>query len=161
MTYPALKLDSDERSGFLTLGLTRIIQIAADKTALFDDGFIPPCVDCRASAKLLGYVNELEGLLHQRGEGLAGLVSESGRGGAAEIADFLMLQTLARRGHPARSWKFAPGRLVPGQRAWIDRLAAALRTSGGPRLADEITSRLGQFGGDGAAVVSPPRRGAA
>lgn len=92
----ALKLDNEERSGFLSLGLARIIQIGADKTALFDDGFIPPCVDCKASPRLSGYINELEGLLHQRGEGLAGLVSESGRGGAAEIADFLMLQTVNR-----------------------------------------------------------------
>jgi type VI secretion system protein ImpJ len=91
-----LMLESEERSGYLCLGLARIIQVGADKNVVFDDDFIPPCIDCRASAKLAGFTSELEGLLHQRGEGLAGRVSESGRGGAAEIADFLLLQTVNR-----------------------------------------------------------------
>ncbi len=41
-------------------------------------------------------MTELLGLLHQRGEALGGRVSASGRGGAAEIADFLMLQAINR-----------------------------------------------------------------
>jgi type VI secretion system protein ImpJ len=36
------------------------------------------------------------GLLHQRGEALAGRVVATGRGGAAEFADFLMLQAVNR-----------------------------------------------------------------
>ncbi|MDJ0943342.1 MAG: type VI secretion system baseplate subunit TssK [Kiloniellales bacterium] len=91
-----LKLDNEERSGFLPLGIARIIQVGADKVALFDDGFIPPGLDCRNDRRLAGFISEIEGLLNQRGESLAGLVSESGRGGAAEIADFLMLQTVNR-----------------------------------------------------------------
>src|SRR5207247_1710166 len=42
-----------------------------------------------------GFLNELEGLLHHRAEALAGRVSDAGRG-AAEIADFLLLQTVNR-----------------------------------------------------------------
>jgi type VI secretion system protein ImpJ len=45
---------------------------------------------------LTGFVNELRGLLHHRGEALAGRVSASGRGGAAEIAEFLFLQAVNR-----------------------------------------------------------------
>jgi len=38
----------------------------------------------------------LQGLLHQRGEALAARAVATGRGGSAEIADFLMLQTINR-----------------------------------------------------------------
>ena len=38
----------------------------------------------------------MQGLLHQRGDALSGRVSGTGRGGAAEIADFLMLQAINR-----------------------------------------------------------------
>jgi type VI secretion system protein ImpJ len=41
-------------------------------------------------------MTELQGLLHQRADALAGRVSATGRGGAAEIAEFLMLQTINR-----------------------------------------------------------------
>ncbi len=44
----------------------------------------------------MNYIKEVCGLLHSRGEALAGRVSESGRGGTAEIADFLLLQVVNR-----------------------------------------------------------------
>jgi len=91
-----LMLEDEERSGYHCLGLARIVQVGADKTVVFDEDFIPSCIDFHAAGKLGGFVNELEGLLHQRGESLAGRVSESGRGGAAEIADFLLLQAVNR-----------------------------------------------------------------
>ena len=91
-----LMLEQDERSGYLCLGIARIVQVGADKNVLFDEDFMPSCIDCRAAAKLAAFLSELEGLLHQRGESIAGRVSESGRGGAAEIADFLLLQAVNR-----------------------------------------------------------------
>lgn len=91
-----LMLESEERGGFECLGLTRIIQVSAEGAVLIDEDFMSPCLDYRVASKLGGFVKELQGLLHQRGEGLAGLVSESGRGGAAEIANFLLLQVVNR-----------------------------------------------------------------
>jgi len=41
-------------------------------------------------------MTELQGMLHQRGEELAGRAVASGRGGAAEIRDFLLLQSVNR-----------------------------------------------------------------
>jgi type VI secretion system protein ImpJ len=41
-------------------------------------------------------MTELLGLLHQRGEALGGRVTASSRGASAEIAEFLMLQTINR-----------------------------------------------------------------
>jgi type VI secretion system protein ImpJ len=50
----------------------------------------------RASIRLATFITELLGLLHQRGEALAGRVAATSRGGSAEIADFLLLQTVNR-----------------------------------------------------------------
>lgn len=91
-----LMLESEERGGFECLGLARIIQVSADGAVLIDEDFMSPCVDYRVVSKLSGFIKELQGLLHQRGENLAARASESGRGGAAEIADFLLLQVVNR-----------------------------------------------------------------
>jgi type VI secretion system protein ImpJ len=61
-----------------------------------DERFIPSVLDARAAPVLSTFMIELQGLLNQRGEALAGRVSATGRGGAAEIADFLMLQAINR-----------------------------------------------------------------
>jgi type VI secretion system protein ImpJ len=91
-----LMLESEDRRGYHCLGVARILQVGADRRAILEENYIPPCIDCGVSRELAGFLNELIGLLHQRGEALAGRVSESGRGGAAEIADFLLLQVVNR-----------------------------------------------------------------
>ncbi|MEZ5591276.1 MAG: type VI secretion system baseplate subunit TssK [Gammaproteobacteria bacterium] len=85
--------DLREYSG---ISVGRVVEKRSDQTVVLDRQFIPPCLDCRASPLLSGFLNELHGLLHQRGEALAGRVTASGRGGVAEIADFLLLQTVNR-----------------------------------------------------------------
>ncbi len=91
-----LMLEGEERSGHHCLGIARIAQVGADKGVVFDDSYIPTCLDCQAADQLSRFLNELEGLLRQRGEGLAGHVSDAGRGGAAEIADFMLLEAVNR-----------------------------------------------------------------
>ncbi len=89
-------LQTDELAGYVCLGMARIVEVRTDKNVLLDDGYIPPCLDSGVSAALAGFISELQGLFHHRGEKLAGMVSESGTRGAAEIADFLMLQLVNR-----------------------------------------------------------------
>jgi len=91
-----LLLEEQNREEYACLGIARIVECRADHQLVLDESFLPPVVDCHAAAALGGYLKELQGLLHQRGEALAGRVSEAGRGGAAEIADFLMLQAVNR-----------------------------------------------------------------
>ena len=91
-----LMLEHEERGGYQCLGLAHVVQVSPDGTILMDDDFMASCVNYHVIAKLAGFLRELEGLLHQRGESLAGRVSESGRGGAAEVADFLLLQVVNR-----------------------------------------------------------------
>ena len=93
----SLALESEPGEGFVRLGLARIVEMRSDKMIVLDDKFIPPCMICGASPVLTGFLTELHGLIHHRGEALAGRVSGSGAArGVAEIADFLLLQAVNR-----------------------------------------------------------------
>ena len=91
-----LLLERDERADFACIGVARIIECRVDRQVILDDSFLAPVLSVQAVRRLSGFVTEIQGLLHHRGEALAGRVSQSGKGGAAEIADFLMLQMVNR-----------------------------------------------------------------
>lgn len=91
-----LMLDSDDLSGYACIGLIRIAESRDDKNVLLDDNYIPTCLDCKKSPKLAGYLKEMIGLLHHRGEAIAGRLADTNRGGTAEVADYMMLQLINR-----------------------------------------------------------------
>jgi type VI secretion system protein ImpJ len=91
-----LILDSEPAEGYARIPLAHVIECRQDRHVQLDDRFMPTVLDVRSAQALATFMVELKGLLHQRGEALAGRVSASGRGGAAEIADFLMLLTVNR-----------------------------------------------------------------
>ena len=91
-----LATEPDSRGGQVALGLIRVIEVRADRSVVLDESYIPPVMTCAASGVLAGFLAQLEGLLHQRAEALAGRVSESGNRGAAELADFMLLQLCNR-----------------------------------------------------------------
>ncbi|NYZ64298.1 type VI secretion system baseplate subunit TssK [Luteimonas deserti] len=82
--------------GLARIPLARVVECRADNRVVLDEGFVPTTLDVRAAPRLATFLVELLGLLHQRGEALAGRVSATDRGGAAEIADFLLLQAVNR-----------------------------------------------------------------
>jgi type VI secretion system protein ImpJ len=90
-----LLIGADELEEFAYLGVARIMERRSDDMLLLDEEFIPPCLDCRVSPRLSGYLHEIEGLLHHRADALASRLVEGGKG-VAEMADFLMLQTVNR-----------------------------------------------------------------
>ena len=91
-----LLLESDQREEYACIPITHVLEQESDKNVLLKDGFIPTVMDCKSAPRLAGFLTELQGLLHTRGESLASRVSASGRGGAAEFADFLLLQAVNR-----------------------------------------------------------------
>lgn len=91
-----LLLASDVTDAYACLPLAHLVECRADRRVVLDDTFIPTVLDARASARLSTFLREVLGLLHQRGEALAGRVAATGRGASAEIADFLMLQAINR-----------------------------------------------------------------
>lgn len=91
-----LMLEQQQRAGHVCIGIARVIEMRADKTLVLDSDYIPPIINCFANSILAGFIKLLHGLLHTRIEELAGRVSEAGRGGVAEISDFLLLQVVNR-----------------------------------------------------------------
>jgi type VI secretion system protein ImpJ len=91
-----LMLESDDLSGYACIGLIRIAESREDKNILLDDNYVATCLDCKKSPKLSGFLTELIGLLHHRGEAISGRLADANRGGTAEIADYMMLQLINR-----------------------------------------------------------------
>ncbi|NOQ13555.1 MAG: type VI secretion system baseplate subunit TssK [Methyloprofundus sp.] len=91
-----LMLEPQERAGYICIGVARIVECRSDKNIVLDEEYLPPLINCLAIPRARNYIKEIYGLLHTRGEALAGRVSESGRGGTAEISDFLLLQVVNR-----------------------------------------------------------------
>lgn len=91
-----IMLETDDLSGYTCIGLLRISESREDKNVLLDDDYIATCLDVGQSLKLKGFLVELSGLLHHRGEAIAGRLADANRGGTAEIADYMMLQLINR-----------------------------------------------------------------
>jgi len=91
-----LVLATEPREDFACIPLAHIQECRADRVITLDERFMPTVLNVQQAPRLATFLTELQGLLHQRGEALAARAVASGRGGAAEIADFLMLQTVNR-----------------------------------------------------------------
>lgn len=91
-----LLLEGDPRAEYACMGVGRILEARPDKQVVLDEEFLPPVLHCQTLPRLAGFLNELSGLLHHRGEALAARVSTAGRGGVAEVSDFLLLQAVNR-----------------------------------------------------------------
>jgi len=91
-----LLFESDLTPAYATVPLAHIVECRADKQVVLEERFIPTVLHVRAATRLTSITTELLGLLHQRGDALSGRVMATGRGAAAEFADFLMLQTINR-----------------------------------------------------------------
>jgi type VI secretion system protein ImpJ len=91
-----LLAENDQRAEYTCLGVAQVIEARADKKVLLEEAYLPPLLDIRASGRVSGFVSELQGLLHHRGEALAALVAGPGKGGVAEVTDFLLLQLVNR-----------------------------------------------------------------
>jgi len=89
-------LETEERAGYLCIGLARVTEVSADRRATLDERWIPPALVCSAVLPLSGLITEFSGMLNQRGEALAARLTAPGSRGVAEVADFLLLQTVNR-----------------------------------------------------------------
>lgn len=131
--------DSDDRSEFACIPLARVVERRADASVVLDSKFIPTVTNCRDNPVLRSMADEILGLLKHRAEALAARVSQSGRGGVAEIADFLLLMICNRSvptmHHLAERNGLHPEALYQAFVALAGELAAF---SGGDRLAREF-----------------------
>lgn len=90
------KLETEERAGYICLGVARIAEVRADKSIVLDERYIAPCLNSGCQPALSGFITELHGLFHHRGEALAARLTAPGSKGVADVADFLLLQAVNR-----------------------------------------------------------------
>ena len=113
-------LANDVTPAYACLPLAHVVETRTDNQVVLDDNFIPTVLHSGASSRLATLTTELLGLLHQRGDALSGRVAATGRGSAAELADFLMLQAINRFeplfAHYAESGTLHPENLF---RLWV------------------------------------------
>jgi type VI secretion system protein ImpJ len=89
-------LETEERPGFSCIGLARVVEVQADRRVVVDERFIPPCLRASAAPPLANLIGELVGMFGQRAEALAARLTQPGSRGVAEVADFMLLQTINR-----------------------------------------------------------------
>ncbi|MET0307431.1 MAG: type VI secretion system baseplate subunit TssK [Sphingomonas sp.] len=92
----SLRDASEGLDGYVTLPVARVIERRSDDSVSLDPGFIPCGVSIGASPVLTGFVSELEGMVHQRAEAIAGRLGTPGAKGVADVTDFLMLLSVNR-----------------------------------------------------------------
>jgi type VI secretion system protein ImpJ len=97
-----LMLEQEDRQRMVGIPIARVVEVRADGSVVLDEDFIPPCTDIQAVPRVSGFVNELVGLFHNRGENLVGRLGAGGQGGVADVADFMLLQLVNRLEHHYR-----------------------------------------------------------
>ena len=94
--YLRLLTDKDDLSQFAVMPIAKVIEKRADGSVILDAKFIPPCLNIKVSPVLNGFMQELQGLLYNRGEDLAARVTKPGASGLSSMLDFLLLQLINR-----------------------------------------------------------------
>ena len=82
--------------GWLRLSVADILERRSDGSVLVDLRHIPPSIAYGQSDSLQAMVDDIAGLLQQRGEALAARVTQPGSGGISEVGDFMMLNIINR-----------------------------------------------------------------
>jgi len=105
---------ADSTDAWTTLKVVRVVERRVDNQVTLDRALVPPLLDVAGHAVVRAWLDELIGLLRQRGDALAGRMTQGGTGGVAEIADFMLLQTVNRHepvlAHLARCTTLHPQR---------------------------------------------------
>jgi len=95
-------------SSWLQLGVAHVMERRIDETVVLDKNYIPPSLVYGQNAELRAMIDDITGLMQQRGTTLADRVTQPGRGGIAEVGDFLMLTIINRwqplMNHLRRHW---------------------------------------------------------
>ncbi len=89
-------VSSGPTAGFALLPVAVVVEMRADLSVVLDERFIAPCLNCGAQPLLSGFLAEFQGLITHRAEAIAARMADPSVRGTAEVADFMLLQTLNR-----------------------------------------------------------------
>lgn len=117
-------------AGYEKIAIARVVEVRPDRTIVLDDQFIAPALNVAAQAPLAAFLVELQALIQHRAEALAARLAAPSGKGVAEIADFLLLQTVNRY-EPALRHLFATAPMLHPERFY--------------RLCVEIAGELATF----------------
>ena len=92
----ALGLEASLDGARSSLPLAHVVERRADGGVVLDDRFVPPLLDVRAHSRMQSWIEEVYGLLGQRGAALAARIGAPGAESLAEFEDFMLLQTCNR-----------------------------------------------------------------
>lgn len=81
---------------FACIPMAHVVECRSDRQVLLDEHFMPTVLRVKACPPLDTFLTELLGMLRQRLDAFALIVGSGGRGGVAEIRDFLSLQAIGR-----------------------------------------------------------------
>lgn len=97
IALPNLRFGIEEAdlAGRTKLGLARIRELSS-KRVIWDDAYIPPLLDIRASPTMAGFLVDILGRLESRQEELSLRAVEGTEGGTETFAAYLLLQLLNR-----------------------------------------------------------------
>ncbi|MBU2870469.1 type VI secretion system baseplate subunit TssK [Colwellia sp. E2M01] len=87
------KLQSEDRSGYVSIAIAKIIEVSEEGVISLDKKFIPPCLSIDNIQGLIKVTREIKGMINQRAEAIAARLCQS-QGSSSSISDFLMLQLL-------------------------------------------------------------------
>ncbi|HBN6296304.1 TPA: type VI secretion system baseplate subunit TssK [Vibrio parahaemolyticus] len=91
-----LMLERDDRSGFASFAIARILEKRPDGSVLLDPEFIPCLLNVGAHEPLHRFTTEMAGLMRERANNIALRIGTPSQGGVADVSDFMLLQTLNR-----------------------------------------------------------------
>jgi type VI secretion system protein ImpJ len=91
-----LLTEDDLTDSWLRIGVAHVVERRSDGTLVLDNRYIPPSIAYGKNATLHAMIDDIAGLMQQRGEALAARVTQPGRGGIAEVGDFMMLNIINR-----------------------------------------------------------------
>lgn len=91
-----LLLEKDDRSAFSYLAIARILEKRPDGSLVLDPNFIPCHFNVRAVMPLYRFLLEMAGLVRERARNIAHRLGSPSQGGVADVADFMLLQSLNR-----------------------------------------------------------------
>ncbi|WP_223879028.1 type VI secretion system baseplate subunit TssK [Chitinimonas arctica] len=91
-----LMLARDMHGGFSGIAVARVRERLPNGELTLDENFLPPALSYQAHVSLESFPREILGLVRQRANALAARIAQPGRGSVAEVAEYLLLQTLNR-----------------------------------------------------------------
>ncbi|MEQ1962414.1 type VI secretion system baseplate subunit TssK [Xenorhabdus khoisanae] len=91
-----LMLESDLTPEWTALSIVHVVNKTSDNKLHLDSLFIPSLLNCRANPQVMGFINNIQGLLEQRRQQISQRLLQLGRYNDSEIMDFLLLSLLNR-----------------------------------------------------------------